>query len=92
MQIVKTSRYLLELEVILDFIAEDNLNRALEFSDKLNKQVLDLDNMPYKNRATSKLKDSSIRELVFHGYVIPYRINKQQIEIIGIFNANEWEF
>jgi len=93
MQIVKTSRYLLELEVVLDFIAEDSLNRALEFAHKLNVQVLDLDNMPYKCRASLKSDDHNIRDLVFHGYVVPYRINidKSQIEVLGVFSANEWE-
>ena len=82
-----------ELEVVLDFIAEDSLNRALEFAQKLNEQVLDLDNMPYKYRASLKSDDHNIRDLVFHGYVIPYRINidKNQIEILGLFSANRWE-
>jgi hypothetical protein len=31
--------------------------------------------------------------MVFHGYIVPYRINidKNQIEVLGIFSANEWE-
>ncbi len=93
MQIVKTSRYLLELEAVLDFIAQDSLNRALEFVHKLNEQVLDLDNMPYKCRASLKSNDHHIRDLVFYGYVIPYRINikRNQIEVLGIFSENEWE-
>ena len=93
MQIVKTSRYLFELEVILDFIAQDSLNRALEFAHKLNEQVLDLNNMPYKYRASLKSDDHNIRDLVFHGYVVPYRINidKKQIEILGIFSENSWK-
>ena len=92
-QIVKTTRYLVELEVVLDFIAEDSLSRALEFAHKLNDKVLDLDNMPYKCRASLKSNDHHIRDLVFYGYVIPYRINtqKSQIEILGIFSENELE-
>ena len=93
MQIVKTHRYLIELEEILCFIAEDSLNRALEFADKLNNKILDLSNMPYKNRSSIKSDDHNVRDLIFSGYVIPYRINlnKNRIEILGIFNFNEWE-
>ena len=42
---------------------------------------------------TTKSNDINIRELIFDGYVIPYRINtkKNRIEIIGMFSANEWE-
>ena len=92
MQIVKTSRYLDELEVVLDFIAKDSLIRALEFSDRLNEKIFDLDNMPYRNRKSVKSDDSNVRDLIFHGYVVPYRINidKGRIEIVGIYGANEW--
>lgn len=93
MQIVKTSRYLVELEAILCFIAEDSIARALEFSDKLNGKILDLDKMPYKNRSSLKSDDCNIRELVFYGYVIPYRVNlnESRIEVLGVFGSNEWE-
>ena len=93
MQIVKTARYLVELENILCFIAEDSLTRALEFAEKLNDKVLNLDKMPYKNRSSLKSDDCNIRDLVVYGYVIPYRINltKNRIEVLGIFSSNEWE-
>ncbi len=93
MQIVKTSRYLAELEEVISFIAQDSLTRALEFADKLNTKVLEIDGMPYQHRASSKTNDNNVRELIFHGYVIPYRINFtfNQLEIIGIFSSNEWE-
>jgi len=93
MQRVKSTRYLEELETILGFIAEDSLNRGLQFADTLNVQVMELDTMPYKHRASLKSNDTNIRDLVFKGYVIPYRINesKNRIEILGIFNQNQWE-
>jgi len=93
MQIVKSNRYLEELETMLGFIAEDSLNRALQFADTLNAQVMELDTMPYKYRASLKSNDTNVRDLVVKGYVIPYRINKNKnrIEILGIFNQNQWE-
>ena len=36
MQTLKTLRYLEELEIILDFIAEDSLNKSLEFADEMS--------------------------------------------------------
>jgi len=52
-----------------------------------------LDTMPYKHRASFKSTDTNVRDLVFKGYVIPYRVNKSKnrIEILGIFNQNQWE-
>lgn len=93
MQTLKTLRYLEELEIILDFIAEDSLNKALEFADEINKQVLKLDMMPFRCRQSLKSDDNNVRDLIFYGYVIPYRVNieKGRIEILGIFSENEWE-
>lgn len=42
--------------------------------------------MPYACRLSIKSSDECIRDLVFEGYVIPYRINADRIE----FGINEW--
>ena len=41
---------------------------------------------------STKSNDVNVRDLIFDGYVIPYRINKMKdrLEIIGIFSENEW--
>jgi len=93
MQILKTSRFLDELDVIVDFIAEDSLSQALIFLDKLESTVYALTDTPYRCRQSGKSNDVNVRELVFMGYVVPYRVNKEKnrIEVIGIFSANEWE-
>lgn len=92
MQILKTPRYSEELDVILSFIAEDSLSQAIIFLDNLNSTVYSLVDFPYKCRQSTKSDDDNVRDLVFKGYVIPYRVNKDKnrLEIIGIFSANEW--
>jgi plasmid stabilization system protein ParE len=93
MQVHKTSRFFAELEVIIDFIAQDSLQRAEQFSNNLDAKVQDLPHFPYKCRQSIKSNDGNVRDLIFAGYVIPYRVNtvKEQIEILGIFGENEWE-
>ena len=93
MQILKTSRFLDELDVIANFIAEDSLSQALIFLDKLENIIYTLSDTPYRCRQSSKSNDVNVRELVFQGYVVPYRVSKEKnrIELIGIFSANEWE-
>ncbi len=93
MHVVKSDRYLDELEAILHFIAEDSLTQALAFADRLNVIILDLASMPWRCRPSLKSDDANVRDLVFEGYVIPYRINpaRDRIEVLGIFNQNRWE-
>lgn len=93
MQIIASARYEAELNHILDFIGSDSPANALTFVKKLDAQITHLLDFPYKYRQSIKSKDENVRDLVFNGYVIPYRINQKldRIELLGIFNQNEWE-
>ncbi len=93
MKIIQTLRFLEEFETILFFIAEDSLLAALNFQDEVESKLQNLPHFPYKCRCSTKLNETNIRELIFHGYVIPYRINTtmEQIEILGIFSENDWK-
>ncbi|CUV66576.1 conserved hypothetical protein [Sulfurovum sp. enrichment culture clone C5] len=91
MQIVKSKRFNEELESILDFIAKDNLANALYFYDSLILKIENIINFPKKYKQCKISDDSSVREMVFKGYVVVYKIYNDKILIIGIFNQNLWE-
>jgi toxin ParE1/3/4 len=93
MRIEKTERFLSELESILDFIAQDSFSQALSFKSLLDDSVYLLPEMPYKYRQSIKSKDKNVRDMIFMGYVIPYRVNlvQDRIELLGIFNTNKWD-
>lgn len=91
---VETSlKYEIELNKILDFIGESNPMNALDFTKKLEAKIEDLPHFPYKCRQSQKSTDTNIRELMFEGYIIPYRVDalKENIVILGIFSENEWK-
>lgn len=90
MYVDASPRYEVELNKILDFIGESNPINALNFAKKLEAKINDLSHFPYKCRQSQKSSDENIRELIFAGYVIPYRVNKETIVILGIFGENEW--
>ena len=93
MLIVKTQRFNIEFEQILDFIAQDSLSRALSFQQELLNLVYQIVNFPLKNRQSPKTTNTNIRELIFKGYTIHYLVDEpnDQIIILGIFNQNNWE-
>jgi len=90
--IEKSPRFKDELEVIVDFIAQDSINRALTFYDELLVKINQIPDNPYIHRKRLKLNDENVRELIFKGYTIPYEIDKSsnKIIILGIFNQNLW--
>jgi len=46
-------------------------NSGLIFAEKLDAIIYQLTDMPYRHRKSVKVDDIHIRDLVFHGYVIP---------------------
>jgi len=92
MYVDTSRRYEIELNAILDFIGKDSPRNALNFAKKLEVKINDLPHFPYKCRQSPKSDDAAIRELIFEGYVIPYRLNskKESIVVLGIFSENEW--
>ncbi len=93
MYVDTSPRYEVELNKILDFIGDSNPLNALNFAKKLEAKINDLPNFPYKCRRSLQFSDENVRDLVFAGYVIPYRVNtaRDRIEILGIFSENEWK-
>ena len=86
MQIIRNISYLQKLQFIMEFIAEDSVNQAIKFQVELDEIINDITNMPFKYRKSIYFNDNNIRDLIFKGYVVPYKIDtaKNQIIIIGI--------
>ena len=68
-----------------------SVNRANKFKIELKAKIEDLENMPYKFRKSYYFNDEKIRDLIFKGYVIPYKIDtiNETITIIGIKKYQE---
>lgn len=50
MQIIRDPKYISKLQNIMEFIAEDSINRALNFQIELDEKIENLAFMPYKFR------------------------------------------
>ena len=74
MTIIRDEKYILKLQSILEFIAKDSFGRAKQFKNNLDNQIDNLANMPFKCRKSIYFCDDNIRDLIFMGYVIPYKI------------------
>ncbi len=86
MQIIRDTKYLVKIQSIVEYITKDSIARAFDFLDDLDEQINDLTNMPLRCRRSIYFDDDNIRDLIFKGYVIVYKVDKtkKQIIIIGI--------
>ena len=64
------------MKQIVDYIALDSEWRALDFKERVEAACAGLDFMPYKFRKSLKFDDENVRDFVFKGYVLPYRVEK----------------
>lgn len=87
MKIVRKKEYLDELKNIISFIALDSVNRAKIFKEQLDSKIEDVIHFPYKYKQSIHHTNKEVRDLIFKGYTIVYRIDNERktIEIIEIF-------
>jgi plasmid stabilization system protein ParE len=86
MHIIRSDKYILALQDIITYISKDSKARAFNFKSELDNTINDLVHMPYKFRQSIYFTDESIRDLIFKGYTIAYKIDetKDTIVVIGI--------
>ena len=70
----------------MKFISFDSKTRALAFKSEIDNQINNLVNMPYKCRKSLYFENDKIRDLIYKGYTIVYKIDeiKNIIIIIGM--------
>ncbi|WP_457747472.1 type II toxin-antitoxin system RelE/ParE family toxin [Sulfurimonas sp.] len=91
MRIVRSKKYTKSLQEIMRFISLDSKNRALEFRKKLDKQIFNIINMPYKYRKSIYFDDDNIRDLIYKGYTVVYKVDEEKsiITVLGIKKYKE---
>ena len=89
MVINKHSKFQTDLQLILEYIAKDNLTAAKKFNKELVKQIKAIPDFPYKYCPSKYIDDKQVRDMTFRSYTIVYRIvNNNTIDLITIFNQN----
>jgi len=91
MRINRSPRYKNNLFQILDYIAQDKLSASENFLNELDKLINNLPNFPFKFRKSKYFDNENIRDMIFKGYTVIYRVNeiKRTIDIIRIFHKNK---
>lgn len=89
MKILWTQEALNQLIEIEDFISKDNPERAAQFVDELIEHAeAALPRGPRIGRTAPEISNPEIRELIFKKYRIVYRVNKNNVEILTVFEGH----
>jgi len=76
---------LIEIE---DYISKDSPFRAIQFVDQLIEPAEVLSDKPRLGRIVPELATPDMRELIFKKYRIVYRLEKNHITILTIFEGH----
>ncbi len=89
MNIVYKETFVIRLEKQIQYILKDNPQAAKKFKRDLVAKIKSIPSNPLIFRKSIYFNDDSIRDLIFKGYTIVFRINNKQIEVFGFVKSQE---
>ena len=89
MKIVFKDTFVFRLERQISYIANDNPTAAKKFKRGLLEKIKAIPSNPLIFRKSIYFQDESIRDLIFKGYTVVFRINGNQIEVFGFVKFQE---
>jgi len=78
-----------QLIEIKNYISKDNPERAETFINRLIERGERVGDYPFKGRMVPEFAVNEIREVFEKSYRIVYRISKEQIEILTVFEGHQ---
>ena len=72
------------------FIAKDKPSAARKFKSEIIKRIKEIPEMPFKNRKSIFFDREDIRDLIYKGYIIVYKINERE-KTIEVFGFTKYE-
>ena len=75
MKIVFKGPFQSRLESQVEYISQDSPLRARKFKSDLFKKIREIPRNPYSYRKSVYFNDKTIRDLIFKGYTIVFRLN-----------------
>jgi addiction module RelE/StbE family toxin len=88
MRVVWSKESLYQLAEIEAFIAQDNDAMALKFTDLIFSRSLIIEQNPLLGRIVPEFNRPEIRELIIEGYRLVYKIDKEKINILTVFEGH----
>ena len=88
MKVTWSRRALLDIEHIRDYIAQDNPAYAQPFIERLLHTTRHLPQFPHSGRAMPEAKNVRIREVIYQGYRVIYRVQPEAIQIVTVIHGS----
>jgi len=87
MTILWTEPSLDDLKAVRDYIARDSETYAGDFIESILSAVERLDTFPRMGRVVPEADSPDIRELIFRGYRIFYRVDRDAVQVLAVIHG-----
>jgi plasmid stabilization system protein ParE len=77
-----------DFEEILEFIARDNIDRALSFTEELRQQCRRISTLPGTLGTARPTLRADLRSFAYKGYVILFRYIADAVEIVNVIEGH----
>jgi addiction module RelE/StbE family toxin len=88
MKIIWSPQAEARLQEIEDFIAQDSPENAIQFIRQIIQRAMSLILFPHSGRILPEKEMSEFREILEGNYRIVYRVRKNHIEIVTVFEGH----
>jgi plasmid stabilization system protein ParE len=89
MRIIYKESFINRFENQLEYIAEDSPKAARKFKNDILSRISQIPNNPYVYRKSVYFENVLIRDVIFKGYTIVFRINESVIEVFGFIKYQQ---
>ncbi len=91
MQIIYKKTFEKQLLQIVNYIAKDKINASINFANELEKLIFLIPDNPLKYKSSIYFENENVRDMIYKGYTIIYKVNfqKNTIEVLKIFNKDK---
>ncbi len=89
MRIKVSGSFRVRLNDQIEYIARDKPGAAHKFKSEILKSIRQIPQMPYKHRKSIFFDRNDIRDLIYKGYIVVYKINKEG-DIIEVFGFTKF--
>lgn len=83
MKIKFSKSFVEKLKAQLRYISLDKPLAARRFNQRLRERIREIPKFPLKYRKSIYFEDENIRDLVFEGYTVVFRIHDNEIQVFG---------
>ena len=91
MKVELLASFVEQLDDQVDYIARDKPNAARKFKNEIRDQVMKLGENPMLHRRSIYFEDAIYRDMVFKGYKVILKIDKEKdtVFVIGLVNMQK---